>query len=339
MGEATSTLAVIEEGDNRPAAYKEGDLIVLRASSFGSACIRDLVLHLLGEHDPLPTPPDLQVRFDAGHAAEPHILNRLHVLGWRPVEGAAQKEGELHVLPGVVIRFHPDGVMTAPMFANTDDFTRLVECKALAPSSYAQARTKGTGSLFSYDWQLSVMMHALKLPATWVALCKNMENPDDYQGELHLEHVTTPPKSMGQIVMRARKIVRAYEEAREGGELPECEDPSIYPCPFLMLRPEKEKDEGVRLEGDEADLVDKLGKAYIAARDQEKAAKEAKERARGELLDLAGGRDIVRGRAVRFKKSTVTRTWADADALKADGLWDKYKKSSVSERVDVEEVG
>src|SRR5690606_13617948 len=117
--------------------------------------------------------------FDAGTAAEPHILARLEKLGWS-LDGTAQQEGELRILPGVIIRFHPDETGASPI----DGVRRLVECKALSNSTFEQARRKGTGTLFAYDWQLSIMMHALGLPAAWVGLRKNPDDPEDFDGEL-----------------------------------------------------------------------------------------------------------------------------------------------------------
>jgi len=327
-----SDLTVVS--DNRPAAYLDDDRIILRASSFGSACIRDLVLHLLGEHEPLPVPADLQARFDAGTAAEPHILARVRELGWES-KGLAQAEGELKVLPGVYVRFHPDEVMSVP----TTSDTRLVECKALAESTFEQARTRGTGSLpFGYDWQLSVMMHALKLPAVWVGLKKNPDDPEDWSGELHLEFVDKPPRSLGEIVKRAKAVRDAYLHAADGGEVPECEG-DRYPCPFLYLRPEKEEtiEESA---GDEADEIDTWGARYEKAREVEAAAKKEKEEARDRLKEIAGARLGVRGRRFRFVRTIQTRTSYDVNAMERDGITlAKYKKVSESERCTVQEVG
>lgn len=297
--------AVEIQSDDRPSAYMEDGTIILRASSLGS-CTRDLVGLLLG-HEPLPTPPDVQARFDAGSKAEPHILQRLVDLGYVFDEEQKQAEGELRVLPpgkngepAVVVRFHPDGVADDPHFPGV---RRVIEAKALAPSTFEQAQKKGTGSLFGYDWQLSVMMHAYKLPALWMAICKNPDDGDDFTGELHVEYVDTPPRSMGELVRRAKQVRDAFLD----GEMPACENESQYPCPLLYLRPVKEDTREWSDVPDElADEFEQLAAEYEVLTEvvaSGTAADKERKGIKARLLEIVGERDAVSGRGW-----SVTRT-------------------------------
>lgn len=294
--------------DSRPSAYMEDGTIILRASSLGS-CTRDLVGLLLG-HDPLPTPPDLQARFDAGSAAEPHILKRVEKLGWVFDEGRKQAEGELRLLPAgdgvpaVVVRFHPDGVAMLPNWKA--DY--VVEAKALAPSTWKDAQRHGTGSLFGYDWQLSVMMHAYKLPGVWVALQKDVDADGvvTYEGELHIEYVTKAPRSLGELMKRAKYIRDCYLQ----GEMPECENYSQFPCVLLYLRPEKEQVERDLAEVVDEDEFEQLAAEYdvltmvvATGTKADKDRKAVKER----LLEIVGEKDGARARGWEVVKTVSDR--------------------------------
>lgn len=278
--------------DNRPSAYIEDGRIILRASSIGS-CTRDLVGLLLG-HEPLPTPPDLQARFNAGSEAEPHILKRIEALGWEFDEELRQAEGELQLLPAsgdkpaVVVRFHPDGVAVSPH----DQKSYVVECKALAPSTWKQASSKGTGSLFGYDWQLSVMMLAYKLEGLWVALQKDVDADGvvSYEGELHMEYATKPPRSLGELMKRGKVVRDAYLD----GVMPECDRPDQYPCPLLYLRPEKEQVERAMAEVADADAFEQLAAEYeVLTEVVASGSKADKDRKaiKAQLLELVGEKD------------------------------------------------
>jgi len=181
------------------------------------------------------------------------------------------------------------------------------------------------------------MMHALGLPAAWVGLRKNPDDPEDFDGELHIEFVDTPPRSKAEILRRAKAVRDAYLHAREGGEVPECEG-DRYPCPFLHLRPEKE-DTAEQAAGSEADLIDEWGRRYLKAHEEEMAAKEAKKEARAKLIEIAGNRLAIRGHAIRFTRTIQKRATYDTNAMQRDGVpIEKYRKVSESERVTVTEV-
>lgn len=294
--------------DDRPSAYHEDGTIILRASSLGS-CTRDLVGLLLG-HDPLPTPPDLQARFDAGSAAEPHILKRVEQLGWVFDEDRKQAEGELRLLPAgdgvpaVVVRFHPDGVAMLPNWKA--DY--VVECKALAPSTWKDAQRHGTGSLFGYDWQLSVMMHAYKLPGVWVALQKDVDADGvvTYEGELHIEYVTKAPRGMGELMRRAKRVRDGYLD----GVMPDCDSPNQYPCPLLYLRPEKDAVERDMADVEDEDEFETLAAEYdvltmvvATGTKADKDRKQVKER----LLEIVGEKDGARARGWEVVKTVSDR--------------------------------
>lgn len=327
--------------DNRPSAYLEsaedGVYIVLRASGLGG-CMRDLVLHLLG-NEPLATPDEVQARFDAGNRAEPHILRRcVEEHGFRFVEGSSQREGEYVVIrsgekPGVKVRFHPDGIADVGEML---DRRVVVEAKALAESSYNQAVSKGTGSLFGYDWQLSAMMHSANLPAVWVALLKNKDqDAEEWDGPMHMEWVDVPPRSKAEFLKRAKMIRDAYLS----GEAPECDSPNQYPCPFLYLRPERE--DTTEHEGDE--LVSVAIAQYAQQYDQwaaeEKIAKQNREKARDELLAILNGRGGIRGNGWRVTQHERVYARFDRKAAEKElGDLSRFDSTTSSVSIKVKKV-
>lgn len=302
--------AEVLSGDNRPSAYLEagsdGEYIIIRASSLGR-CMADHVMHLLG-FQPNDHPDVLKERFAEGHRAEPIILKQMVEDGWTFVEGSAQREEELIVFrpggdkPGVKVRYHPDGIAS-----HFDDvgMKRVIEAKALAPSTFNQATSKGTGSLFGYDWQLSVMMLKTGLKAAWVAGPKD-ENGNVIASNLHYEYVSKPPRSKAEVIKRCKKIRDLYLK----GEPPECEDQSQWPCPFNYMRSEKPEVEWADLDDRDAAFLNNIASEYdvltqvvAAGAKADKKRKELKK----ELEELAAGRAAIRGGGWEMKTTVTER--------------------------------
>lgn len=280
----------LPQGDNRPPAYHEGDLLVVRASALGS-CLWELIACAQG-HEPSPPPERLQRAFDEGHAAEPVILARLEKDGWK-LRGA-QKEGNLKVGRNRVVRYHLDSLGMSPSDSQTE---RVVEAKALSDSNWLQAQRNGIETLYEYGLQMSTMQWGEGTngpkPGVWVALNKGGPIGDDgehedtpHKGELLIQFIDRPIHSLAEIVQRIRAVADGVAEGDVVMSGRPCDDPSQYPCRFLHLRPEEEPaDKGpVTLD---PEVWASLAADYDAQRVAEAKAKKAKERARDEMKRLA----------------------------------------------------
>lgn len=294
--------------DDRPPCYHEGDTLVIRASSLGGP-VCQLVASGLG-NDILPPPPWLAKAFAAGNYWEGPVLGELRRRGWRDVPGlSAQDEHDWPVVPGVVIRFHPDDVLLpvgdeVPSTRQPLDFPEgpvLVEAKALSAANYEVACRDGAEHLpYAYDWQLSAMMIGLGLPAVWVTVDKSKGPPAvraegnadewdahaDALGSLHAQWVATPPVPKAAIIRRVLLIRKLIE----AGDIPSAATHhGASPCRFLYLCPEagEQKDTKV-LSGSRGDEVARWARWYEQQKEVAKLAYERKEEARGQLLELLG---------------------------------------------------
>lgn len=299
-------------GDNRPAAYWELDgeivdvwgaqdpdaIMVIRASALGH-CVWELAAHLQG-HEPLPYPDVILRAFQEGRDAEPAILGRLFgpEMKWSRVDGAAQAVGELKVGPGRVIRFHPDDVGVS---SHEPDTPHLIEAKFLASQSFDDFHKHGAGSKtvarYGYDWQLSAMMLGLKLPAVWLigekvrhAQAAGAEAPVEV-GNLAMRYVTKPPRSLAEIMRRAKEVYDlATGDDLASSDRP-CDRPDQWPCLYRHLRPEPEGGEENHLPEIPEDLrgeAERLLSGYVRFRDLETKAKGDKEKLRDALKALLG---------------------------------------------------
>lgn len=353
--------------DNRPPAYYEDQTLVIRASSLGGP-ICQMVASALG-NDILPPPKWLQKAFDEGNFWEGPMLEELKRRGWRNYPAIdAQMEHDYHIVPGVIVRFHPDEVMIpvgneVPTSREARDFPEgpvLVEAKALSAANY-EAATKGSAAdlPYAYDWQLSVMMLALELPAVWVTVDKSQDRSENWAapiGELnddgtfnllapvlatlHAEYVKTPPISKSQIIKRVLEIKRWIEK----GALPDDEaSHNANPCRFLYLCPKAaEQKETVVVLGERGDEVARWAMFYEQQKRNEELTKERKEEARAQLIELIGGdARVAAGGFVVTKTEVAGRKSFDRKAAEKAGLnLEPYTKvGDPSTRLMVERAG
>lgn len=267
--------------DDRPSAYYEGDVLILRASAFGGGCMWELAA-AAQEYPPLPFPDALLKAFDDGNRLEPKIIDYMANHGWTFL--SHQSEGELEITPTLKIRYHSDGI--ASRDATRDLY--VVEAKALGPDLFNQAVRHGVQTTIPhYPWQLSAMMHAEGKPGVWCA--HNKET-----GAWYTQTVQVPPITLKDIRDRALAIQALIEEDDIVDSGRPCDDPDHWPCLYRHLRPEPGLD-GDNVAGQEDDKtlalsdsekVDELVKKYLFHKGQMDENKQAMERYRDEILAL-----------------------------------------------------
>jgi len=214
--------------DNRPIAYREGDISIYRGSGVGS-CVKALVAAMQGYEENRSEFTDriMSAAAAEGNLHEPAVVEALKEMGWKV--GHQQDQVDIKIVPRVFIRFHPDGIGRPPR-ARKD---RVIEIKSMSKTrykkwlSYPDAATALVSPEFiKYGYQISSEMHFYAMEAEYVV--KNRDS-----GELNIQHLKTPPISWSQI---RRRIIEA-EKWRKKGELPGCDVDAAekFFCPFPYL--------------------------------------------------------------------------------------------------------
>lgn len=312
---------------NRPIAQLIDGVYHFRASSLKSpAC--QLLNSLSGISADTP-PPDLQKRFDDGKHAEQIIIDRLRDLGWDIMDGDQQTRIQWKIGSKIIVGGHTDGV-GVPKSNVRQAGAHVIEIKAFSESSMQQARRKGVGSLFGYDWQLTPYMLETGKPGMWVCGQKEFDKDGSLTGigELWFEEVLEPPIPKAEIVKKLRAVVKAHEE----GVDPMADCPALYPCSFHFLHTKPATPEvDAHPDVDVQHRIDNLAAEY---REFQAGAKNALE----ELKDILGDRAGIRGQYYRITRSVTTRRNVDYDQIERDGLGEKYITVSESSRVNIQEV-
>jgi hypothetical protein len=300
-------------GDNRPPVYWDEDgFMFIRASAIGNSCLFELVA--AGQGYPAGNLPANMVRaFGEGHDLEPKVLEMLEHLGWIITD--RQIEGEL-ILPGkTIIRFHPDGIGTAPNYSGRI----VIEVKALSDALWQRVIRHGLAwweevdgqkvlksVIDEYPWQAASMSHGFRLPLMWV--CYNKGFPPDQvtgekpyckdEGKLFMQYVDQPFISRDELVAKAQKIRTLVE----GDDILDndmvCTDPSHFPCRYLHLRPEPEGEAlesnvAVRTTDVDPALIDELTQQLRTFKSTMDEAKGKYEAARDRLIQLGGDKKGV----------------------------------------------
>jgi len=297
--------------DNRPNVYEDDGMWVYRASSLGN-CVKALTAARLG-YEAFPHPDWLLKKFDEGNAAEPILIDRFlsyypnvdwymldpndeasygaypHVKYMNTHDG--QFTCQIPVGATAVIRGHMDGIA-----ANGTGGRVVIECKAFAASYWDKYMSKGIEAFPYYATQLSLYMHATGLPGMFVIGLKNADGIIDDESPLHVDWFDTPPIGLGAIKARVAKI----ERIAATGELPAC-DQNQYPCQFVYLHDEQEKDEVPEIVSPELDAFAELYEQGCVLEKEGKGLKEfAKEQIAGLMSDLK-----FEGAKVRTAQFTV----------------------------------
>lgn len=286
----------IELQDNRPSVYWEGNNLIIRASSIGHPCLFELIAIGQGEQT-TGLSSNMYRAFGEGHAAEPLIIEELKEKhGVRFL--STQDEGELILPNQTFIRYHPDGIVF------WEKLMWVAEIKNLSHDLWTKAvRNNNVGSVISeYPWQLSVMMHAERLPGVWIA--RNKGYPPDRktgekpfceeQGKLFIQKVEAPPISLDEIKEKAEKVREGVlgEDVLESDR--QCDTPNHFPCRFLYLRPEREEenmeDERILELSDEeyTEEFNDLVKQYLTFKGQHDETKKRYEAVRDQIVEFAG---------------------------------------------------
>jgi len=323
--DALGASPLLPVGDNRPNVYRDPDgTIVYRASSLGS-CIRSLVAYRNQVATPRPHSAVMLERFAEGNRAEPQIVAWLGTAGWVVTDaGEAQVEYDLPVLPGVVVRCHPDG-LAVRKGEPTWTSQRVLEVKALSDG----LADKGLYALKHYPWQLSIEMLATGRKALYVVYNKGFDEVDERS--VVVKEIDVPPYSLAQVKARVAKV----EAAGRGDDLPDCNQ-NDFPCQWYgivcqqqaMVRPEAETD----------DDVEGLCAALFDARMARKRAEAQEKEARQELEHALGDRPRVRAGAYVARRTVFERQTFDSRALKdaEPQVYEKYTVATEASRLTVE---
>lgn len=326
-GEAVAS-STVTTGDNRASVYVEADgTVVYRASALGS-CVRSLAAHRTKAAEPRPHSPEMLERFAQGNDAEPRIIEYLGTQGWLLSDhGSQQREYDLTVFPGVVVRCHPDGIahrMGEPAWTSS----RVVEVKALG----ASLADKGLYALTHYPWQLTVEMLVTERKALYVVYNKSFDEIDERS--VVVKEIDDPPYTLGQIKARIAKV----EAAAARDQLPDCSQRD-FPCQWygILCQADTAAD---RPEAVRDDAIAELCARVVAARDASKAAKAHEDEARELLLTALGDRErVAAGPYVASKVSVTTRRF-DSKAFEGHhpDLYQQFLNQSESTRLEVKEI-
>ena len=319
-------------GDDRANAYHEGDVLVLRASSFGS-CPTALIAAGQGIEGE-PPPAWLQVKFDEGNKNEPVILDWLtgKKPEWRDGSGAPlgvslrdplldtsyrdlgtgmtraaddrQFTMEWEILPDVVIRGHLDGI--GQVYVTGVEGVELgpivVEAKAFGDALWDKWIRHGVSSMEGYAMQLSLYMIASGLPALFVVGHKDKAG-DVF--EVRMEHVAAPLVGLGKIKKRAKVIF----DGVESGVLPAGCDKYDYPCPYYKLHPPGETVwDFSDPSPDDAAMVKRLDLLALnmeLMKEADAEQKKEKDQIKAEMLDIVKALTKADGQSVTTSKYEV----------------------------------
>jgi hypothetical protein len=212
-----------DDRDERPARYTEGDLVVYRASGVGG-CPRTFVLRHQ-RHKPAPHPEWFQQVLDEGTENESMIDHLWEVrTGVQSIDH--QREYDLEVLPGVVIRCHIDGA--AGTHAAIREYKKVRAGKD--GKAWEEFKRRGPEMHTHWLWQVATIMHATGRELEFVGGKFTVD--DDGNGavrEVHPHHLIDPPLPLKALRLKVAKIERLMDQPVKAEDV-ECT--SQYPCPF-----------------------------------------------------------------------------------------------------------
>lgn len=231
--------------DNRPMTYDEDGKVIYRASGFGH-CINQLVYSRLG-FDPVGYPQAILDAFAYGNEAEQTLirhLRRKEVPGdpmsfWSLYD--FQKEYDLELLPGKVLRCHVDAIgshFSTTSNASAPFGTKVwnIEFKALGPELCKLFLKSGLDDLPTYKTQVSIQSLATNLPTLFVVLDKEKTEQAN-KPVVHWEVYPTPPLSRAYLIKRLLEVERRVRLPID--QLPPCDTDTWY-CPFYKFHPDAE---------------------------------------------------------------------------------------------------
>lgn len=303
--------------DNRPPVYRDGETWVYRASSLGN-CIRGLVAARRGVK-PMPVPEVAQTRMDEGKLHERAILEGLERDGWKVLD--PQKEVELRIRPGVVVRGHIECWLIDP-----EGNLLLPEIKSRSKDQYKLWMSKGWSAFFGFALQYSAYWYATGATDGLLAV----KNRDD--GEVDWSRVTEPPFELDHVKNRVLEIERLADLP----ELPSCGGEAQWNCSYYHIHEAPEEKEQV--ESEDLELLCENERQVTA---EIKRLEEQQREMRDEIAGLIGegkkraGRfeiAVSQYRPKRFNKDKLGREYPE--------LVERYtEEGKLTTRVQVKEVG
>ena len=221
--------------DDRPIVYQENNATIYRASSFGH-CLRQHVLYSRG-NDPMPWPKGILAAFEYGNQAEAKLVTYMRrpemVVSGRIQDDpltywsifGEQREFDLELLPGRIIRCHVDAIgrkfntrsddnPESIALGSMGDF--VIEFKAFGDKLLQIWMDSGLSALDAYRHQVSIEMLCTGLPCLFVVLDKDKSTDSDLV--VYYEVIETPPISKPQLIQRLLQ----FEKYLKTETLPEC---------------------------------------------------------------------------------------------------------------------
>jgi hypothetical protein len=305
--------------DDRPIVYEENGVWVYRASSVGVS-IRELVAARLG-YPPLPPPEYLRKAAAAGNRYESIVKSRLGERGW--IIDSEQPTIEIPIEGGtgpLLIRGHLDGdrvqVNGYPL--------AMLEVKSMSARVWERWHVEGFAGFGTYAAQIAAYMHGTGRPAWYVVV-----NRDDDDVELDIQFLEEPPVSWYEVM--GRVLLSDHYAAQ--GELPPCDRPSPYTCPYDHLCDHR-LPLFAELESGEEETIARLAAEYEEARRIKGEVESNIKGIQEEIRLTLGDRDAVEAGGWKVTDREVERASIDkvrlAQFLKEHGhrIEDFEKKSS-----------
>ena len=292
-------------GDNRPPVYEEDGRWVYRASAVGGMCDRALWLARTGV-ERSPTPEGLQTAY-LESANNEELAIAMFTDEYGVTVDQQQREYEIDVCDGVVVRGHVDGVGYDTVLGRTG----VVEVKCIRVDDWDE---RSTTMYPSWEPQIQLGMKGLNLPFTWVVYGRKVDGVVD---RLSYSVVERRPRVVAEIMRRIRRIEQMVDDSAP----PVC-DKERWGCPYWTLH------EGT---GDEEQEIEDRALASLATQIADRAgeirrAEEQLKRMRKELTDkliglkVTGGVIVAPGVRIKAKVVTPTRKIWDENKLREDGV-------------------
>lgn len=261
--------------NNDPAVVVASDGSVrYRASALGS-CTRALVA-IRQEYATSQPPERMQEIFAAGHAAEEIGYSAINARGGR-VTGM-QDTVVLKVSDRISVVGHIDGILD----------NHVLELKSQSANEWNEDYLSW-GLWSKYAWQLSVYMHALRLPAYLMQIRR-------LDGKTLTHEMLTPPRSLAEIRMRVLLIEHLATGEINGME---C-DRDDYPCPVFYTHAKVDRE----LLTDEA--LEMLIVEHEEARVQSKRANDRRAAVRDAIIERLGMPEMGKPTKIRVGKWNVS---------------------------------
>lgn len=301
--------------DNHPLVYRDGDLVVYRASGIG-ACLAALQFARAGMKPEEP-PASMRRRFDDSVLHERGIV--LHAMETLDLEEARAEDRKVAILPitrRVIVRGATDG--------RAADGT-IIEAKALSEGGYLDWINRGWEGFDRYAWQTSAYMFGAREDG-WggrlVMAVKCVSRESKHYGEVHITTHEEPPYSRDDIAARVLEVEARYAQEAD----PECSQRD-FPCPYWWIG---EACGGAVDEVEEVrdEAFEKWAAGHFELRQQAKALERALARSRERGSEFVGQPGTVAVGSWEVRRSDYDRSYLDQKKVKSrwPEVWEDCRK-------------